>query len=52
MCQSPGGGERCSWPGEGPLRSAAGAEDPRVRRTDPMCVWHKPRRDKCVRAAT
>lgn len=25
---------------EGALRSAAGAEDPRVRRTDPMCVWH------------
>lgn len=25
---------------QGALRSAAGAEDPRVRRTDPMCVWH------------
>lgn len=25
---------------DGALRSAAGAEDPPVSRTDPMCVWH------------
>lgn len=24
----------------GPLRTVVGAEDPRARRTDPMCVWH------------
>ena len=38
--QSPGGVRADPDRAQGALRSAAGAEDPRVRRTEPMCVWH------------